>query len=441
MRIKPGIKLLSVLVAFSMILALLPAIPARAAGNVVWSSNTTLTRFINQYDNVLIKAGVTVTMKKFTPDPQGLEIYGSLIVEPGGGITGPGELIFNKTSTFSGIDLYYLVAGVEKKIPEGNFRKLSEGTPADFHPTFAFAASGHYVMKMNFNVDPYFDPNASENVIYSVTTALTSAAPARWGACTVKSGVVVSLTNVGRAIGVVNSLVVEPGGNLFGGQLRIYTTALPVSGIQLYYRYNGQIKPIAGNNLTSFWNGNTDPNNHAPFTYDIGLGAYVLDGEFTGGDPFNLTGDQNTQTVTGNGGTPITGDVVPVYRVFRPTTGEHLYTISTSERDSFVTAGWNDEGVAWYAPAKSDIPVYRVYHQAADYHHYTTSTEERDTLVAQGWQDQGIGWYSGGTTPLYRLYDPTAAPAGSHHYTQSAEERSQLLATGWNDEGTGWYGK
>ncbi|MCR5032109.1 MAG: hypothetical protein K6A92_04530 [Lachnospiraceae bacterium] len=307
-------KCLTVLISFILLLTLIPALPVQAAGDVVFSSNTTLSRFINRYNNVTIKSGVTVTFKTFTPDPQGLEISGALTVEPGGSITGAGVIIFEQSSTFSGIDLYYTVQGVEKKIPGNNFRRICQGVPSDYRPNFSQAASGHFVLQGDFNADPYFEEKLKEQ-------------------------------------------------------------------------------------------------------------------------------EQTDPTPTPSGGSTITGDTVPVYRLFRPTTGEHLYTISTSERDSFTAQGWNDEGIAWYTPASSDRPVYRLYHRSADYHHYTTSTQERDQLVSQGWEDQGIGWYSGGSTPLYRLYDPKAKPAGSHHYTMSKEERSQLLSKGWNDEGIGWYGK
>jgi hypothetical protein len=302
-------RLITVMLLGAFLMTFFPALPVQAASDVVWTSDTTLTKFINRYNNCTIKAGVTVTMKQFSPDPQGLEISGSLTVEPGGRLTGPGVIIFNTTSTYSGIDLYYTVNGVEKLLPEGNFLKISEGNPADYRPHFSLRASGHYVLIANFNADPYEVP--------------------------------------------------EP------------------------------------------------PKTPAP----------------------------------AGSGTPITGNTVPVYRLFRPTTGEHLYTINATERDSFTAAGWIYEGEAWYTPAQSDIPVYRLYHKEADYHHYTTGNAERGALIAAGWEDQGIGWYSGGQTPLYRLYNPAATPAGSHHYTMSAEERNVLLNSGWIDEGVGWYGK
>ena len=103
--------------------------------------------------------------------------------------------------------------------------------------------------------------------------------------------------------------------------------------------------------------------------------------------------------------------------------------------------GWGHyEGIAWYAPL-SGTPVYRLYHKDLRDHHYTLDKNERDTLVAKyGWVNEGIAWYSGGTKPLYRLYNPRLT-SGSHHYTTDANERDVLVAQhGWIYEGIAWYG-
>ena len=132
---------------------------------------------------------------------------------------------------------------------------------------------------------------------------------------------------------------------------------------------------------------------------------------------------------------------VDVYRVYNPYTGEHHYTSSTLERDSLVTAGWNDEGVAWTSPSKSSDPVYRVYNPYTGDHHYTTSAAERDACVAAGWNDEGTGWYSADSSTgakVYRGYNPYAT-VGIHHYTTSKVEIQNMIDAGWSDEGTGWY--
>lgn len=132
-----------------------------------------------------------------------------------------------------------------------------------------------------------------------------------------------------------------------------------------------------------------------------------------------------------------------MYRLYNEFTGEHFYTSSAAERSSLMRSGWDDEGVAWIAPASSKTPVYRLYnpHVSGGDHHYTTSRSERDALVREGWRSEGIGWYSDDSrgTALYRLYNPNAV-TGTHHYTSSASERDALVKEGWKNEEIAWYG-
>lgn len=127
-----------------------------------------------------------------------------------------------------------------------------------------------------------------------------------------------------------------------------------------------------------------------------------------------------------------------MYRLYNPHSGEHFYTSSKGERDNVKAAGWSYEGIGWFAPLTGS-PVYRLYNKYGGEHHYTMSRGERDSLIRIGWKDEGVGWYSGGTSPLYRQYNPNAF-ANNHNYTQAVEERNNLLRLGWRDEGIAWYG-
>ena len=132
---------------------------------------------------------------------------------------------------------------------------------------------------------------------------------------------------------------------------------------------------------------------------------------------------------------------VLMYRMYNPNNGEHFYTGSKDERTTLVSAGWNYEGPAWWAPVSGGVPVYRLYNPYAGDHHYTNSAKEKDDLIAAGWNYEGIAWndYGNSGSPLYRLYNPNAS-TGSHHYTMSPEERDNLSAIGWKYEGIGWFG-
>ncbi|MFC4771433.1 glycoside hydrolase family 73 protein [Enterococcus hermanniensis] len=128
-----------------------------------------------------------------------------------------------------------------------------------------------------------------------------------------------------------------------------------------------------------------------------------------------------------------------MYRLYNPNSGEHFYTANTTERDTVKKAGWKYEGIGWQAPT-SGTPVYRLYNPNAGDHHYTTYAYEKENLVKAGWKYEGVSWYSGGSQPLYRLYNPNAK-AGSHHYTLLQSERDNLIKVGWKYEGIGWYGQ
>ena len=131
-------------------------------------------------------------------------------------------------------------------------------------------------------------------------------------------------------------------------------------------------------------------------------------------------------------------EVEPMYRLYNPNSGEHFYTASIVERDSVWSAGWNYEGMSWYAP-KSGDPVYRLYNKNAGDHHYTTSASEKNYLVSVGWSYEGVAWRSGGSSPLYRAYNPNAI-AGAHHYTTNKAEIDSIVAAGWKYEGKAWNG-
>ena len=153
----------TVSIALALMLALLSAVPAFAAGDVTWSKDTTLTNFINRYDNATVKAGVTLTMKEFKPDPQGLEIVKSLTVEQGGKITGGGTIIFERGAVCTGLELYYKVAGKEKLLPVTLAELVKTEPSADYRPTFNFDSStGHYVLAANYASDPFETPQPAD---------------------------------------------------------------------------------------------------------------------------------------------------------------------------------------------------------------------------------------------------------------------------------------
>lgn len=140
-------------------------------------------------------------------------------------------------------------------------------------------------------------------------------------------------------------------------------------------------------------------------------------------------------------GAPAQVITTPMYRLYNPYTLEHLYTSSEAERDNLAAAGWNYEGIAWYAP-DSGSSVFRLYNPYDDGHFYTMSIDEIATLNPLGWQVDGVMCYSASAkdgVPIYRLFNPYEAK-NYHHYTGSMEECEFLVSLGWILEGIAWYG-
>lgn len=130
-------------------------------------------------------------------------------------------------------------------------------------------------------------------------------------------------------------------------------------------------------------------------------------------------------------------DAATLLRVYNPNSGEHHYTANTNERNHLVKVGWRNEGIAWDTPVKG-AAVYRLYNPNVGDHHYTTTLSEKNHLVKVGWRYEGIAWQSGGSIPVYRLYNPNAR-TGTHHYTLNANEKNHLVKVGWRYEGIGFY--
>lgn len=130
---------------------------------------------------------------------------------------------------------------------------------------------------------------------------------------------------------------------------------------------------------------------------------------------------------------------IPMWRLYNPYSGEHLYTADKGEYNYLATLGWHQENVGWYAPTSGD-PVYRLYNPYSGDHHYTLDGGERDWLTTLGWRYEGVGWYSdvNHTVPVFRQFNPYAK-VGTHNYTANGSERDYICSLGWRSEGTGWY--
>lgn len=99
--------------------------------------------------------------------------------------------------------------------------------------------------------------------------------------------------------------------------------------------------------------------------------------------------------------------------------------------------GWRGEGIAWSSPATGGVPVYRLYNPYSGQHLYTKDLRERENNEKLGWQYEFIAFQADvDGSPVFRLYNPND---GLHHFTQDVTELRALVALGWIDEGTAWY--
>lgn len=91
----------------------------------------------------------------------------------------------------------------------------------------------------------------------------------------------------------------------------------------------------------------------------------------------------------------------PIYCVANPNTNDHHYTMDKNEYEALKSLGWIDGGISFYSATGEHqdqglVPLYRLYnpnHKGTGSHHYTVDENERDTLVSQGWNNEGIAWH------------------------------------------------
>ena len=135
---------------------------------------------------------------------------------------------------------------------------------------------------------------------------------------------------------------------------------------------------------------------------------------------------------------------VPIYRLYNPDNGEHLYTTDANEtRVLYHEHNWGYEGIAWYAPNGTGTPVYRLYNPVLCNHLYTTDTNEVHVLTTTTeWISDNNGqpvFYSDRSIPVYRVYNRELQ--GMHHLTTDRNEYDTLPTYGWEQEGVSLYAK
>jgi hypothetical protein len=147
---------------------------------------------------------------------------------------------------------------------------------------------------------------------------------------------------------------------------------------------------------------------------------------------------------------------IPVYRFWSPSSQDHLYTASETERQKVSDprhGDWVAEGIAYFAlPSGGDPntkPVYRFYSPVLDSHFYTISESEKNKLLtrfADSWIFEGVFFYAydedhrpADAVPVYRFWSDVLR---DHFYTTSEPERDKVINMNpqiWTSEGIAWY--
>lgn len=170
---KTSYKLLVVL----LLLTLFGCVEAMASGDLVVSSDRTLSSKFNPYDNVTVKKGVTLTLADRAGEPVGLEIFKSLTVEDGGRITGNGLLIIHREAEIKGMPLYYRWRGQICRIPDGMKLSRLGNENDDYNPNFTYdRKEGKFILDGEINGGDPFQLEISDRhvtVILKKTHQLT----------------------------------------------------------------------------------------------------------------------------------------------------------------------------------------------------------------------------------------------------------------------------
>ncbi len=259
-------------------LGLCPA--ALAYGDVIYTQDTRITAFGAEYDNVTVRAGVTVTFQLRQPDPNAIFVFKSLTVEPGGRITGPGIIGMFRGATYSGIDFYYKVQGEEVLLDQEKLDWLIEEDPENRLVFYWNEDNDHYsLLGYGFERDPFFDPNAVKDAEYTESVRLSHDLSCQWRDCIIRSGVTVSLPAEGQELH--GALTVESGGRMEGNSL-IFFSGASVTGLTLWYHAGDEIKPIPNNDPSPLFAGEPE-DFRLFFNYDSQSDRYVLSDLFDAG--------------------------------------------------------------------------------------------------------------------------------------------------------------
>ena len=206
------------------------------------------------------------------------------------------------------------------------------------------------------------------------------------------------------------------------------------------YEHTGEVNVVApADNYTIYYSETGEPYDLTALPKFSEVGEHIVYFKIVA-DNYNDYIGQFKVTLTD---TPLV-ESIPIYILYNPNSGEHLFTSKRGEYDKLEKVGWKKEGEAFYSYAEKvedAAAIYRVYNpnvKGGD-HHYTKSVGEVNKLVKLGWKKDNGGkpvFYTKGEVIVYKLYNKGN---GRHHYTKKKAENDKLVKLGWVGEGIAWY--
>jgi uncharacterized protein (DUF1800 family) len=157
----------------------------------------------------------------------------------------------------------------------------------------------------------------------------------------------------------------------------------------------------------------------------------------------------NAQSPTNRNGTTaklhamakVVGNATPMYRLYSPELGGHVYTNRTEGYSQLVTIGWRPEGSTFRVldiqgsiDGVQAVPLIRLWNPTIGRHVMTTDNNEAAQFAAAGWTNEGARGYviptqTANTVPLFRMYSPYF---NSYLYLNNVKDRDAIAAAGWS---------
>ncbi len=140
-------------------------------------------------------------------------------------------------------------------------------------------------------------------------------------------------------------------------------------------------------------------------------------------------------------------ELQPLYRLYSPILGGHVYTPNTVGYSQLTEIGWKPEGpsfrvmkaagvVSGAAGAITTVPFTRLFNANIGRHVMTTDQTQVSAFASLGWTNEGARGFIlpskvDGTVPIFRLYSPVF---NSYIYLTSEADRDAVVTAGWKFE-------